>query len=90
MVAGTRMMDATNESVVHTAHIAKIRHFNIYVDDQLAMDVRADVESFPTATGSTCYAMAVGSPVIDPNNERVRHRPDGTVQVRRAPHSGPG
>jgi NAD+ kinase len=65
-VAGHRMFDATNEAVVHTAHIAKIRHFRIYVDEQLAMDVRADGIIVATPTGSTCYAMAVGSPVIDP------------------------
>jgi NAD+ kinase len=65
-VAGERLFDATNEAVVHTAHIAKIRHFNIFVDDQLAMDVRADGIIVATPTGSTCYAMAVGSAIIDP------------------------
>ena len=65
-VAGRRLFDATNEAVVHTAHIAKIRHFHVYVDDQLASDVRADGIIVATPTGSTCYAMAVGSPIIDP------------------------
>jgi NAD+ kinase len=65
-VAGQRLYDATNEAVVHTAHIAKIRHFHVYVDDQLAMDVRADGVIVAPPTGSTCYAMAVGSPIIDP------------------------
>jgi len=36
------------------------------VDDQLALDVRADGIIVATPTGSTCYAMAVGSPIIDP------------------------
>jgi NAD+ kinase len=65
-VAGQRQFDATNEAVVHTAHIAKIRHFHIYVDDQLAMDVRADGIIVSTPTGSTCYSMAVGGPIVDP------------------------
>jgi len=65
-VGGKRLFDATNEAVVHTAHIAKIRHFHVYVDDQLAMDVRADGIITATPTGSTCYAMAVGSSIIDP------------------------
>lgn len=65
-IAGERLSDATNEATVHTAHIAKIRHFNVYVDDQLAMDVRADGIIVATPTGSTCYAMAVGGPIIDP------------------------
>jgi NAD+ kinase len=65
-VAGERLYDATNEGAVHTAHIAKIRHFNVFVDDQLAMDVRADGIIVATPTGSTCYSMAVGGPIIDP------------------------
>ncbi len=65
-VTGERLYDATNEVVVHTAHVAKIRHFHVYVDDQLAMDVRADGIIVSTPTGSTCYAMSVGGPIIDP------------------------
>lgn len=66
VLSGHRLYDATNEAVVHTAHIAKIRHFHVYVDDQLAIDVRADGVIVATPTGSTCYAMAVGSAIIDP------------------------
>jgi NAD+ kinase len=29
---GRRLEDATNEAVIHTAHIAKMRHFEISVD----------------------------------------------------------
>ncbi|MBI0582892.1 MAG: NAD(+)/NADH kinase [Methanomassiliicoccus sp.] len=65
-VGNERLYDATNEAAVHTAHIAKIRHFHVYVDDQLAMDVRADGIIVATPTGSTCYAMSVGGPIIDP------------------------
>lgn len=64
--AGRRMKDATNEVVVHTAHIAKLRHFRVYVDDELAIDVRADGIIISTPTGSTCYAMSVGAPILDP------------------------
>ena len=63
---GKRMKDATNEVVVHTAHIAKLRHFQVLVDDELALDVRADGIIVSTPTGSTCYAMSVGSPILDP------------------------
>ena len=65
-VGGKRLKDATNETVVHTAHIAKIRHFQVYVDDQLASEVRADGIIVSTPTGSTCYAMSVGAPILDP------------------------
>jgi NAD+ kinase len=63
---GERMMDATNEVVVHTAHIAKLRNFRVFVDDELALDVRADGIIVSTPTGSTCYAMSVGAPILDP------------------------
>jgi len=63
---GGRLKDATNEVVVHTAHIAKLRHFRVLVDDELAIDVRADGIIVSTPTGSTCYAMSVGAPILDP------------------------
>lgn len=75
MVGGERMYDATNEAVVHTAHVAKIRHFNVYVDDVLAMDVRADGIIVSSPTGSTCYAMAVGAPIVDPRVNAITIAP---------------
>ncbi len=63
---GKRLMDATNEAVIHTAHIAKMRQFVISVDGMPATSMRADGIIVATATGSTCYAMSVGSSIIDP------------------------
>jgi NAD+ kinase len=65
-VGKTHLMDATNETVVHTANVAKIRHFRVFVDEELAMDVRADGIIVSTPTGSTCYAMSIGGPILDP------------------------
>jgi NAD+ kinase len=64
---GKRLADAVNEAVIHTDTVAKIRQFKIYVDDHLAADLRADGVIISTPTGSTCYAMSVGSPIIDPH-----------------------
>jgi NAD+ kinase len=61
-----RLEDATNEAVIHTAHIAKMRHFLISVDGTPATQMRADGLIVATPTGSTCYAMSVGSSIIDP------------------------
>jgi NAD+ kinase len=61
-----RLPDAVNETVVHTAHIAKIRHFQVNVDGEMAVNVRADGIIVATPTGSTCYAMSVGAPLVDP------------------------
>lgn len=66
MLGTERLPDALNESVLHTAHIAKIRHFEVYVDDELVVDTRADGIIVATPTGSTCYAMSVGAPILDP------------------------
>lgn len=63
---GKRLEDATNEAVIHTAQIAKMRHFATSVDGTPATDMRADGLIVATPTGSTCYAMSVGSAIVDP------------------------
>lgn len=63
---GKRLKDCTNEAVIHTSHIAKMRHFDIYIDGNPAADIRADGIIVATPTGSTCYAMSAGAPIIDP------------------------
>ncbi len=63
---GKRLEDATNEAVLHTAHIAKMRHFEISIDGTRATEIRADGLIIATPTGSTSYAMSVGSSIIDP------------------------
>lgn len=64
---GEYLADGVNEVVVHTDTIAKIRHFKVYVNDHLMTEVRADGIIVSTPTGSTCYAMSLGAPIIDPN-----------------------
>lgn len=66
IVGGRQEFDAVNEAVIHTAQVSKLRDFNIYVGDVLAENIRADGLIIATPTGSTCYAMSVGSPIIDP------------------------
>ncbi len=63
---GERLVDATNEVVIHTSQIAKIRHFQVFIDEELVESVRADGIIVATPTGSTCYAMSVGSPILVP------------------------
>ena len=63
---GERLYDSINEAVIHTSHVAKMRHFKIMVDDNLLSNIRADGMIIATPTGSTCYAMSVGSPLVDP------------------------
>ena len=61
-----RLEDATNEAVLHTAHIAKMRHFVIAIDGVKATEIRCDGLIIATPTGSTSYAMSAGSSIIDP------------------------
>ena len=64
---GRRLADAVNEAVIHTDSVAKIRQFRVFIDGNLATDLRADGIIIATPTGSTCYAMSVGAPIIDPH-----------------------
>ena len=68
---GGYLPDSVNEAVVHTDTVAKIRHYRVYVDDILAADFRADGVVISTPTGSTCYAMSLGAPYMDPNVEAM-------------------
>jgi len=68
-VDGERLFDCTNEAVVHTAQIAKIRHFEIHLDDEVVERIRADGIIVATPTGSTSYSMSAGGPIVDPRVE---------------------
>jgi NAD+ kinase len=63
---GEVLTDATNEAVIHTAQIAKIQTYNVFVDRFKADKIRADGIIVATPTGSTCYAMSTGGPILDP------------------------
>ncbi len=70
-VDGQRLFDCLNEAVVHTAHVAKIRHFEVHLDDALVTRVRADAMILATPTGSTSYSMSVGGPIVDPRVDAI-------------------
>ena len=63
---GEYLEDSVNEIVVHTASVAKIRHYRIYVNGELASELRSDGIIISTPTGSTCYAMSLGAPYMHP------------------------
>ncbi len=70
-VDGRRIPDSLNEAVIHTAHVAKIRSFEVLVDGQPAERFRADGVIVATPTGSTSYAMSTGGPLVDPRVEAL-------------------
>ncbi len=65
-VGGTHLADATNEVVVHTSQVAKMRLFEIDIDRKPVGRLRADGIIVATPTGSTSYAMSALGPVIEP------------------------
>lgn len=63
---GEKLETATNEIAVMSAKPAKIIQFEVYVNDCLLDEMRADGVVFATPTGSTAYAMSAGGPIINP------------------------
>ena len=63
---GKVLGDAINEAMIHTASVAKIRGFKVYIDDSLLTEVKADGYLMSTVTGSTSYSMSLGAPIMDP------------------------
>ncbi|AIJ05833.1 ATP-NAD/AcoX kinase [Methanocaldococcus bathoardescens] len=58
---------ALNEMVVITKNPAKILEFDVYVNDTLVENVRADGIIISTPTGSTAYSLSAGGPIVEPN-----------------------
>jgi len=63
---GERLPDSINEAVAHTDRVAKIRRFAIEIDGVFVEELRADGIIVSTPTGSTCYSMSAGGPIVDP------------------------
>jgi NAD+ kinase len=63
--------DATNEVVVHTSQVAKMRLFELAVDSIPVGRVRADGMILSTPTGSTSYALSALGPIIDPGVQAI-------------------
>ena len=66
---GERLYDCTNEVVIHTAEIAKLRSYTIFYEKELLDEFRADGLIVATPTGSTSYALSAGGPILHPNLE---------------------
>lgn len=68
---GTNLPDATNEIVVHTSQVAKMRLFEISVDGRAVGRIRADGILLATPTGSTSYSLSALGPIVDPGLEAI-------------------
>jgi NAD+ kinase len=70
-IEGHQLPDATNDVVVHTAQVAKMRLFELSLDGIPVGEVRADGLIIGTPTGSTSYSLSAAGPVIDPSLEAI-------------------
>ncbi len=66
LLNGEEIVECTNEAVVHTDKVAKIRDFEVYQGDRKVDRFRADGVIISTPTGSTCYSMSSGGPILHP------------------------
>ncbi len=68
---GQRLEDCTNEVIVHSSKIAKIRKFLISTPTSFIDRLPADGVIVATPTGSTSYSFSAGGPILLPTLEAV-------------------
>lgn len=66
-INGQETYDCTNEAVIHTSKIAKIRKFKIYIGESFLDSASADGIIVATPVGSTSYNYSAGGPIIHPS-----------------------
>ncbi len=71
VAAGRRLPDATNEIVVHTSQVAKMRVFELAIDHKPVGRIRADGVLVATPTGSTSYSLSALGPILEPTLEAI-------------------
>ena len=58
---------ALNEVVVSKSAIARLNHFEVFVDAAFVSSYRADALIIATPTGSTAYSLGAGGPILNPD-----------------------
>ncbi len=80
-VAGeTVVTSALNEIILHSASMAKMMEFDLYIDDAFVYKQHSDGLIVSSPTGSTAYALSAGGPIMHPSL-------DAMVLVPMFPHT---
>ncbi|MGO8986262.1 MAG: NAD(+)/NADH kinase [Terriglobales bacterium] len=58
---------ALNEVVISKSAIARLNHFELFVDKEYVSSYRADALIIATPTGSTAYSLGAGGPILKPD-----------------------
>lgn len=76
----TEVPCALNEVVLHTAEMAHMLEFNLYINDQFVYNQKSDGLIIASPTGSTAYSLSAGGPIMHPSLDAI-------VLVPMFPHS---
>jgi NAD+ kinase len=92
---------ALNELVVSKSAIARLNHFELFVDAEFVSSYKADALIVATPTGSTAYSLGAGGPILEPDVDAfvitpvsphgLTHRPvvvRDTVEIEIQVHTG--
>jgi NAD+ kinase len=59
--------EALNEVVISKGAIARLNHFELFVNSEFVSSYRADALIIATPTGSTAYSLGAGGPILNPD-----------------------